>query len=88
MVSAMPQIRLILDDAIDATLTAHAKRKRVSKRSAATALLVKALSADVGVALDYTPPERGGWQGNDKSLENLVHYVDKLTDGGANDPTE
>lgn len=28
----------------------------------------------------------GGWQGNEKSLENLLHYVDKLTDTGRNEP--
>jgi hypothetical protein len=33
-------------------------------------------------------PTPGGWRDNEKSLENLVHYVDKLTDYGKNDPTE
>jgi hypothetical protein len=32
--------------------------------------------------------QHGGWKGNPKSLENLLHYVDKLTNGGRNDPTE
>lgn len=33
-------------------------------------------------------PTWGGWRGSEKSLANLVHYVDKLTDHGANDPAE
>lgn len=32
--------------------------------------------------------KKGGWRGNKKSLENLVHYVDKLTNYGQDDPTE
>lgn len=32
--------------------------------------------------------KHGGWKGNPKSLENLLSYVDELTDKGRNDPTE
>jgi hypothetical protein len=32
--------------------------------------------------------KKGGWRGNKKSLENLVHYVDKITNYGQDDPTE
>lgn len=34
----------------------------------------------------YVAP--GGWRGNERSLDNLLHRVDKLTDYGRNDPTE
>lgn len=41
-----------------------------------------------GITATSDTLQHGGWKGNPKSLENLLHYVDELTDGGRNDPAE
>lgn len=44
--------------------------------------------AETGEPAPVTVGKKGGWRGNKKSLENLVSYVDKLTNYGKNDVTE
>lgn len=85
----MTNLRLDLTGDIDKALAGYAARKKLSKRSAATLLFVRKLAEETGDdSLQFTPPERGGWQGNEKSLQNLVSHVDRLTDKGRNDPAE
>lgn len=78
----MPRIDLNLPGDIHAQLEAWADEQGTSKRSAAALIIAKFF------AVDYQPPERGGWRGNEASLDNLVRRVDELTDGGRNDPAE
>lgn len=85
----MTNLRLDIPDDIDAALTGYAARNKLSKRTAATLLMTRMLAEETGDdSLQFTPPERGGWRGNEASLDYLVSRVDELTYRGRNDPAE
>lgn len=85
----MARLDVNLPDDINEALAGYAAREKLSKRSAATLLMTRQLAEELGDdSLQFSPPERGGWQGNEKSLQNLVSHVDRMTDKGRNDPAE
>lgn len=84
----MPKTSITFTDDLHAAVEAYRQQQGYSKfTQAAVALMRIGLEAETGEPAPE-PPTMGGWRGNEKSLENLLHYVDELTDKGANDPTE
>lgn len=89
--------RLLMSKKIKVTLTAEfAEAVKAYQEAHGIKTLAKAIAQLAAIGYESisgktapTPTnEHGGWRGNPKSLENLIGYIDELTDYGRNDPAE
>ncbi len=83
------EIKVTLTAEFAAAVTAYQKTNGIPSLPKAIAQLAAiGYEVETGEPAPEAVGKKGGWRGNKKSLENLVHYVDTLTDKGANDPAE
>lgn len=83
------EIKVTLTAEFAAAVTAYQEAHGIPSLPKAIAQLASiGLEAVTGEPAPTAVGKKGGWRGNKKSLENLVHYVDKLTNYGQDDPSE